>query len=91
MTRELVTTDVAFLVHRENFGGKISVALGFISGVISFRSGWIMTMTWLHCSVPLGLNVNVSFPLILSSMIPAVTSIMAPVVLKNGLLRISGV
>jgi hypothetical protein len=37
------------------------------------------------------LNVNVSFPLMLSLMIPAATSIVAPAVLKNGLPRISGV
>jgi hypothetical protein len=46
--------------------------LGFLLGVIAFLSSLIVTMTWLHCSVPLGLNVNVySFPLMLSFMIPA--------------------
>jgi hypothetical protein len=46
----------------------------------------------LHFLVPLDLNVNVStFPLMLSLMIPAATSIVAPVVLKNGLPKIRGV
>jgi hypothetical protein len=71
---------------------KFSAALGFLSGVIAFCSGLIVTMTWLHYSVPMGLNVNVSsFPLMLSFMIPTATSIVAPVVLKNGLPRMSGV
>jgi hypothetical protein len=92
VTGELVAADVAFLTHRENFSKKLSAALGFLLGVIALRSGLIVTMTWLHCSVPLGLNVNVySFPLMLSLMIPAATSIMAPAVLKNGLPRISSV
>jgi hypothetical protein len=52
---------VAFLTHRENFIEKFLVALGFLSGVIAFLASLIVTMTWLHCSVPLGLNVNVSF------------------------------
>jgi hypothetical protein len=57
--------------------------LGFLSGVIAFLSGLIVTMTWLHFFEPLGLNVNVySFLLMLSFMIPAATSIVAPVVLK---------
>jgi hypothetical protein len=69
---------------RENFVEKISAALGFLSGVTTFLSSLIVTMTWLHCSAPLGLNVEVSFfPLILSFMIPAATSIVAPAVLKN--------
>jgi hypothetical protein len=81
---DLVTTGVAFLTHRENFVQKLSAVLGFLSGVIAFLSGLIMTMTWLHFSVPLGLNVDVSsFLLMLSFMILAATSIMAPVVLKN--------
>jgi hypothetical protein len=92
VTQELVTADVAFLMHWENCGKKFSVALGFLSGVITFHSDLIVTMTWLHCSVPLGLNVNVSsLPLMLSMMILAATSIVAPAVLKNGLPRISGV
>jgi hypothetical protein len=33
-----------------------------LSGVTTFLSRLIVTMTWLHCSAPLGLNVNVSFP-----------------------------
>jgi hypothetical protein len=65
---------------------KISVALDFLSGVIAFLSGLIVTMTWLHFSVPLGLNVDVSsFLLMLSFMILAITLIVALVVLKNGL------
>jgi hypothetical protein len=83
---------VAFLTRQENFVEKSSVALGFLSGVIAFLSNLIVTMTWLHCSVPLGLNVNVSsFPLMLSFMIPSATSIVAPAVLKNGLPRMSGI
>jgi hypothetical protein len=68
------------------------VALGFLSGVIAFYSGLIITMTWSHYSVPLGLNLNVSsFQLMLSFMILAATSIMATVVLKNGVPTISGI
>jgi hypothetical protein len=79
-------------MHRENFIEKISTALGFLSGVIAFLSGLIVTMIWLHFSVPLGLNVNVSsFLLMLSFMILAATSIVASVVLKNGLPRMSGI
>jgi hypothetical protein len=75
---------VAFLTRQENFVEKLLAALGFLLGVIAFRSGLIVTMTWLHDSVPFGLNVNVSsFPRMLSFMIPAATSIKAPVVLKN--------
>jgi hypothetical protein len=45
-------------------------------------------MTWLHFSVPMGLNVDVSsFLLMLSFMILAATSIVIPVVLKNILLK----
>jgi hypothetical protein len=67
----------------ENFIEKLLAALGFLSGVIAFLSGLIVIMTWLHFLVPLGLNVNVSsFLLMLSFMILAPTSIMAPVVLK---------
>jgi hypothetical protein len=92
VTGELIAADVTFLTHRENFGEKFLAVLGFLSGVIAFRSGLVVTMTWLHCLVPLGLNVNVYFfPLMLSLMIPTATSIVAPAVLKNGLLRISGV
>jgi hypothetical protein len=66
--------------------------LGILSGVIAFLSGLIVTMTWLHFFVPLGLNVDVSsFLLMLSFMIIAATSIVALVVLKNGLPRISGI
>jgi hypothetical protein len=83
---------VAFLTRQENFVEKFSAALSFLSGVISFLSGLIMIMTWLHFSVPLGLNVNVSsFLLMLSFMILAATSIVASVVLKNGLPRMSGI
>jgi membrane-associated phospholipid phosphatase len=74
---------VAFLTRIENFVEKILAALGFFSGVIAFLSSLIMTMTWLHFLVPLGLNVNVSsFLLMLSFMILVATSIVAPVVLK---------
>jgi hypothetical protein len=74
---------VAFLTHQENFVEKFSTALGFLLGVIEFLSGLIMTMTWLHFLVPLGLNVNVSsFLLMLSFMILATTSIVALVILK---------
>jgi hypothetical protein len=91
-TGELVTVDVAILMRRENFSEKFSITLGFLSGVIAFCSSLIVTMTWLHCSAPLGLSVNVSsFPLMLSLIIPAATLIVALAVLKNGLLRISGV
>jgi hypothetical protein len=34
--------------------------MGFLLGVIAFLSGLIITMTWLHFSVPLGFNVDVS-------------------------------
>jgi uncharacterized membrane protein len=71
------------LTRRENFVEKFLTALGFLSGVIAFLSGLIMTMTWLHFLVPLSLNVNVSsFLLMLSFMILAATSIVALVVLK---------
>jgi hypothetical protein len=67
----------------KNFIEKFLVALGFLSDVIAFLNGLIMTMTWLHFLVPLNLNVNVSsFLLMLSFMILAATSIMALVVLK---------
>jgi hypothetical protein len=80
------------LTHRENFVEKFSAVPGFLSGVIALLYGLIMTMTWLHFLVPLGLNVSVSsFLLILSFMILAATKIMAPVVLKNGLPRMSGI
>jgi hypothetical protein len=92
VTGDHVTTGVAFLTHRENFIEKFLVALGFLSGVIAFLSGLIITMTWLHFSIPLGLNVNVSsFQLMLSFMIPAAATIVAPVVLKNDLTRMSGI
>jgi hypothetical protein len=70
-------------MHLENFVEKFLTALGFLSGLITFLSSLIVTMTWLHFLVPLGLNVNVSsFLLMLSFMILAATSIVAPVVLK---------
>jgi hypothetical protein len=79
-------------MRRENFVEKFLTALGFLSGVIASRSSLIVTMTWLHCSVLLGFNVNASsFPLMLSLMIPAATSIVALAVLKNDLPRISSV
>jgi hypothetical protein len=92
VTGELVAAGVAFLTRREDFIEKFSAALGFLSGVIAFLSSLIMTITWLNCSAPLGLNVNVSyFPLMLSFMILTATSIVAPVVLRNGLPRMSGI
>jgi hypothetical protein len=92
VTGDLIATGVAFLSRRENFVEKFSAAIDFLSGVIAFHSGLIMTMTWLHFLVPLSLNVDVSsFLLILNFMIVAATSIVAPVVLKNGLPRISGI
>jgi hypothetical protein len=92
VTGKLVIVDVPFLTCRENFLEKFSAALGFLSGVIAFLSSLIMTMTWLHCSVPMGLNVNASFFLLmLSFMIPDATSIVAPAVLKNDLPRISDI
>jgi hypothetical protein len=83
---------MAFLTYQENFIEKFLAVLGFLSSVIGFLSSLIMTMTWLHCSAPLGLNVNVSsFLLMLSFMILAATSIVAPMVLRNGLPRMSGI
>jgi hypothetical protein len=80
------------LTHRENFVEKFSAALGFLSGVIAFLSDLIMIMPWLHFLVPLNLNVYVSsFLLMLSFMILAVTTIVAPVVLQNDILRMSGI
>ncbi len=71
------------MTRRENFIEKFFSTLGFLSGVITFLSGLVMTMTWLHFLVCLGLNVNVSsFLLMLSFMILAATTIVAPVVLK---------
>jgi hypothetical protein len=58
-------------------------ALGLLSVVTAFLSGLIMTMMCLHFLVPLGLNVNVSsFLLMLSFMILAASSVVAPVVLR---------
>jgi hypothetical protein len=58
-------------------------ALGFLSSVIAFLFSLIVTMTWLHFLVPLGLNVDVSsFLLLLRFMILDATSIVALVVLK---------
>jgi hypothetical protein len=69
---------VAFLTHRENFVEKFSAEIGFLSGVIAFFSNLIMTMTWLHFMVPLGLNVDVSsLLLMLNFMILAATSTVA--------------
>jgi hypothetical protein len=83
---------VAFLTRQENFVEKFSSALGFLSGVIAFLSGLIMTMTWLHFLVPEGLNVDVSsFLLMLSFMIVVATSIVALVVLKKGFQRMSSI
>jgi hypothetical protein len=76
------------LTHPKKFVEKILATLGFLSGVIAFLSGLIVTMTWLHLLVPLGLNVNVSsFLLMLSFIILAATSIMALVVLKMDVCR----
>jgi hypothetical protein len=83
VTGDIVTTGVAFLTPPENFVEKFLATLGFLSGVIAFLSGLIVTMTWLHFLVPLGLNVNVSsFLLMLNFMILAATSIVSSVVLK---------
>jgi hypothetical protein len=68
---------------------KFSVVQGFLLGVIAFLSGLIMTMTWFHFLVPLGLLS--SFLLMLSYKILVATTIVAPVVLKNGLPRMSGI
>jgi hypothetical protein len=87
-TRDLVTTEVAFLMRPVYFIEKFFVVLCFLSGVMAFLSGLIVTMTWLHFLVPLGLNVNVSsFLRMLSFMILAATSIVAPVVLKMDVCR----
>jgi tellurite resistance protein TehA-like permease len=92
VTGDLVTNGVAFLTRLENFIEKILVALGFLSSVIAFLFGLIVTMAWLHFLVPLGLNVNVSsFLLMLSFMILAATSIVALVVHKNSLPRMSSI
>jgi hypothetical protein len=42
------------LARRENFVEKFSTALGFLSGVIAFFSGLIVTMTWWHFFGTLG-------------------------------------
>jgi hypothetical protein len=89
-TGELVAAGVALLMCRVDFIEKFLVALGFLSGVMASLSGPSVNLTWWHCSVPFNLNVNVSsFPLLLSFMILAATSIMAPVVLRNELPRMS--
>jgi polyferredoxin len=76
------------LTRPENFIEKLLAALGFLSGVIAFLSGLIVTITWLHFLVPLGLNVNVSsFLPMLSFVILAAASIMVPVVLKMDVCR----
>jgi hypothetical protein len=63
-----------FLTRPENFVEKFLAMLGFVSGVIAFLPGLIVTITWLHFLVPLGFNVNVSsFLLMLSFMILATT------------------
>jgi hypothetical protein len=88
VTGDLVTTGVAFLTHPENFVEKFLAVLGFLSGVIAFLYGLIVTLTWLHILVPLGLNVIVSsFLLMLSFLKLAPTSIVAPVVLKTDVCR----
>jgi hypothetical protein len=85
---DLVTIGVALLTHLENFEEKFLAALYFLSGVIAFLSGLIVTMTWFHFLVPLGLNVNFSsLLLMLSFMILAATSIVAPMVLKMEVCR----
>jgi hypothetical protein len=77
---------------QKNFVEIFLTALGFLLGVIAFLSGLIVTMTWLHFLVTLVLNMDVSsFLLMLTFMILAATSIVAPVVLNNGLPRISGI
>jgi hypothetical protein len=79
-------------MHQENSIEKFSASLGFLSSVIAVLTSLIVTMTWLHFLIPLGLNVNVSsYLLMLSFMILATTPIMALVVLNNGLPRMSGI
>jgi hypothetical protein len=88
VTGDLVTTGVAFLTHPKKFVEKFLAVLGFLSSVIAFLSGLIVTLTWLHILVPLGLNVIVSsFLLMLSFLKLAPTSIVAPVVLKTDVCR----
>jgi hypothetical protein len=88
VTGDLVTTGVAFLTHPESFIEKFLAALGFLSGVIAFLSGLIMTMDWPYFLVSLHLNVNVSSFLLMSSfMILVATSIVALVLLKMDVSR----
>jgi hypothetical protein len=54
-------------MRRGNFIEKFLAVLGFLSGVIAFLSRPIMTMTWLHFLVPLGLNLDVSSFLLMLS------------------------
>jgi hypothetical protein len=62
---------MALLTCRVDFIEKFSAALGFISGVMASLSGPFVNLTWWHCLMPFGLNVNVSsFLLMLSFMIP---------------------
>jgi hypothetical protein len=92
VTRELVAASMALLMCKVDFIEKFLAMMGFISGVMTSPSGPSVNLTLWHCSVPFGLNVNVSsFPLMLSFMIPAATSIVAPTVLRNGLQRVSGI
>jgi hypothetical protein len=76
------------MTRPKNLVENFLAVLGFLSGVIAFLSGRIMTMTRLHFLVHLGLNVNVSsFLLMLSFMILAATSIVALMVLKIDVCR----
>jgi hypothetical protein len=38
MIGELVAADMTFMTHRQNFIEEFSTVLGFLSGVIAFRS-----------------------------------------------------
>jgi hypothetical protein len=89
---ELVTAGMALLTRRVDFIEKFLAVLGFLLGVMVSLSGPSVNLTWWHYLVPFGLNVNVSsFPLMLSFIIQAATSIMAMTVLRNGLPRMSGI
>jgi hypothetical protein len=67
---------VAFFTRPENFVEIFLAALVFLSGVIAFLSGLIVTMTWLHFLEPLGFHVNASsFMLMLSFIILAAISV----------------
>jgi hypothetical protein len=93
VTRDNGTVGVAFLTRHVDLLVEYLAVSGFFLCVLEFfHFGPTETLTWLHCSVPFGLNVNVSsFPLIFVHKIPTVTSIVVPAVLKNGLPRMRGI